>query len=67
MVNSIFLKKKFDLVEGVKEGDIFLQILINYYKLFMKLMFKRGGIGVFQGRVVGKLVDVINIENVEEW
>ncbi len=67
MVNSIFLKKKPDLVEGVKEGDTSLQTLINYHKPFMKLMLKRGGIGVFQGRVAGKSVDVINIENAEEW
>ena len=33
----------------------------------MKLMFKRGGIGIFQGRVAGNSVDVIGIENAEEW
>ena len=67
MVNSILLKKKPDLVEGVKEGDTSLQTLINYHKPFMKLMLKRGGIGIFQGRVAGKSVDVINIENAEDW
>ena len=67
MVNSISLKEKPDLVEGVKEGDTSLQTLINYHKPFMKMMFKKGGIGIFQGRVAGKSVDVINIENAEEW
>ena len=67
MVNSISLKKKPDLVEGVKEGDTSLKTLINYHKPFMKMMFKRGGIGIFQGRVAGNSVDVINIENAEEW
>ena len=67
MVNSINLKKTPDLVEGVKEGDSSLKTLINYHKPFMKMMLKRGGIGIFQGRVAGKSVDVINIENAEEW
>ena len=67
MVNSVLLKKKPDIVEGVKEGDTSLQTLINYHKPFMKLMLKKGGIGIFQGRVAGKSVDVINIENAEEW
>lgn len=67
MVNSINLKKTPDLVEGVKEGDTSLKTLINYHKPFMKMMFKRGGIGIFQGRVAGNSVDVINIDNAEEW
>ncbi len=67
MVNSIVLKKTPDLVEGVKEGDTSLQTLINYHKPFMKMMLKKGGIGIFQGRVAGKSVDVINIENADEW
>lgn len=67
MVNSISLKEKPDMVEGVKEGDSSLKTLIAYHKPFMKMMFKRGGIGIFQGRVAGKSVDVIGIENAEEW
>lgn len=67
MVNSIVLKKKPDLVEGVNEGDSSLSILMNYVKPFMKMMLKRGGIGIFQGRVAGKSFDVINIENADEW
>ncbi|MDF1866820.1 MAG: hypothetical protein P1U70_18440 [Saprospiraceae bacterium] len=67
MVNSIVLKKTPDLVEGVKEGDTSLQTLINYHKPFMKMMIKRGGIGIFQGRVAGRSFDVINIENAGEW
>lgn len=67
MVNSILLKKKPDLVEGVKEGDTSLQTLINYYKPFMKMMLRRGGISIFQGRVASNSFDLINIENAEEW
>jgi len=67
MVNSILLKEKPDQVEGVKEGDTSLKTLIAYHKPFMKMMFKKGGIGIFQGRVAGKSVDVIGIDNAEEW
>ena len=67
MVNSILLKKKPDLVEGVKEGDTSLQTLINYYKPFMKMMLRRGGISIFRGRVASNSFDLINIENAEEW
>ncbi len=67
MVNSISLKDTPDLVEGVKEGDSSRKILIAYHKPFMKMMFKRGGIGIFHGRVAGKSVDVIGIENAEQW
>lgn len=67
MVNSISLKDTPDLVEGVKEGDSSLKTLIAYHKPFMKMMFKRGGIGIFHGRVAGKSVDVIGIENAEQW
>ena len=67
MVNSISLKKTPDLIEGVKEGDSSLKTLITYHKSFMKQMLKRAGIGIFQGRVAGKSVDVIGIENAEEW
>ena len=67
MVNSVLLKQKPDLVGGVKEEDTSLKILINYHKPFMKLMFKRGGIGIFQGRVAGASFDVIGIDNAEEW
>ena len=67
MVNSISLKKTPDLIEGVKEGDSSMKTLIAYHKPFMKLMLKKGGIGIFQGRVAGKSVDVIGIENAEEW
>ena len=67
MVNSISLKKTPDLIEGVKEGDSSIKTLIAYHKPFMKLMLKKGGIGIFQGRVAGKSVDVIGIENAEEW
>ena len=67
MVNSISLKGKPDLVEGVKEGDTSIKTLIAYHKPFMKMMFKKGGIGIFQWRVAGRSVDVIGIENAEEW
>jgi len=67
MVNSIQLKKTPDLIGGVKEEDSSLKVLIAYHKPFMKMMLKRGGIGIFQGRVAGKSVDVIGIENAEEW
>lgn len=67
MVNLIQLKKTPDLVEGVKEGDSSLKTLINYHKPFMKMMFKKGGIGIFQGRVAGKSIDIINIDNAEDW
>jgi len=67
MVNSIQLKKTPDLVEGVKEGDTSIKTLIAYHKPFMKMMLKRAGIGIFQGRVAGKSVDVINIDNAEDW
>jgi len=67
MVNSILLKKKPDLVEGVKQGDTSLQTLINYYKPFMKMMLRRGGISIFRGRVASNSFDLINIENAEEW
>ena len=30
-------------------------------------MFKKGGIGIFQGRVAGKSIDVINVQNAEEF
>ena len=33
----------------------------------MKMMFKRGGIGIFQGRVSGRSVDVIGIEPADQW
>jgi len=48
-------------------GKSFAKTLITYHKSFMKMMFKRGGIGIFQGRVAGNSVDVIGIENAEEW
>ena len=67
MVNSISLKPTPDLVEGVKEGDSSLQTLIAYHKPFMKAMLKRGGIGIFQGKVAGNSVDVVGVENAEEW
>lgn len=67
MVNSILLKEKPDQVVGVKPEDTSLKTLIAYHKPFMKMMFKRGGIGIFHGRVAGKSVDVIGIENAEEW
>lgn len=67
MVNSIVLKETPDLVEGVKEGDSSLKTLIAYHKPFMKMMFRRGGIGIFQGKVAGKSVDVIGIKNADEW
>jgi hypothetical protein len=67
MVNSIKLKKSPDLVEGVQEGDSSLKTLITYHKSFMKAMLKRAGIGIFQGRVADNSVDVIGIENAEEW
>ena len=67
MVNSIQLKKTPDLVEGVKSGDSSMKTLITYHKSFMKAMLKRAGIGIFQGRVAGNSVDVIGIENAEEW
>ncbi len=67
MVNSIVLKKTPDRVSGVKEGDTSLKTLINYHKPFMKMMIKRGGIGIFQGRVAGASFDVINMENADFW
>jgi hypothetical protein len=67
MVNSISLKEKPDMVDGVKEGDSSLKTLINYHKSFMKMMLKKGGVGIFQGRVAGRSFDVIGIENAEEW
>lgn len=67
MVNSIVLKKTPDMVAGVKEGDTSLATLINYHKPFMKMMFKKGGLGIFQGRVAGKSFDVINIDNADDW
>ena len=67
MVNSISLKKTPDLVEGVKAGDSSYETLVAYHKPFMKAMLKRAGIGIFQGRVAGKSVDVIGIKNAEEW
>jgi len=67
MVNSILLKEKPDQVEGVKEGDTSLKTLVAYHKPFMKMMFKKGGIGIFQGRVAGRSVDVIGVDNAEEW
>ena len=67
MVNSIVLKKTPDEVSGVKDGDTSLQTLINYHKPFMKMMLKRGGIGIFQGRVAGKSFDVINMDNADYW
>jgi len=67
MVNSISLKKTPDLIEGVKEGDSSIKTLITYHKSFIKQMLKRAGIGIFQGRVAGRSVDVIGIENAEEW
>ena len=67
MVNSILLKEKPDQVEGVKEGDTSLKTLVAYHKPFMKMMFKKGGVGIFQGRVAGRSVDVIGVDNAEEW
>lgn len=67
MVNSIVLKKTPDMVAGVKEGDTSLATLINYHKPFMKMMFMKGGLGIFQGRVAGKSFDVINIDNADDW
>lgn len=67
MVNSIVLKKTPDMVAGVKEGDTSLATLINYHKPFMKMMFKKGGLGIFHGRVAGKSFDVINIDNADDW
>lgn len=67
MVNSILLKKKPDLVEGVKERDTSLQTLMNYYKPFMRKLLRRGGISIFQGRVAANSFDLINVENAEEW
>jgi len=67
MVNSILLKETPDLVEGVQEGDSSLKTLITYHKSFMKAMFKRAGVGIFQGRVAGTSVDVIGINNAEQW
>ena len=67
MVNSVKLKKSPDLVGGVKEGDTSLQTLLTYHKSFMKAMLRRAGIGIFHGRVAGDSVDVIGIENAEEW
>tara|TARA_Y100000385_G_scaffold287682_1_gene352438 strand:+ start:4287 stop:4934 length:648 start_codon:yes stop_codon:yes gene_type:complete len=67
MVNSILLKEKPDLVEGVEEGDKSLKVLIKYHKSFMGMMIKRAGIGIFQGRVAGQSVDLIGIENAEQW
>ena len=67
MVNSILLKDKPDMVAGVEEGDSSLKTLINYHRPFMKIMLKRGGIGIFQGRVAGASFDVIGIDNAEEW
>ena len=67
MVNSVKLKESPDRVEGVSEGDTSLKTLITYHKSFMKAMLKRAGIGIFQGKVAGNSVDVIGIENAEEW
>ena len=67
IVNSIQLKKTPDLVAGVKEGDSSLETLIAYHKPFMKMMLKRAGIGIFQGRMATKAVDVIGIDNAEDW
>jgi len=67
MVNSVQLKPTPDLVEGVKEGDSSLKTLIAYHKPFMKMMFKRAGIGIFQGRMATKSIDVIGIDNAEDW
>ena len=67
MVNSVLLKHKPDLVDGVQEGDTSLKTLINYHKPFMKMMLSRGGIGIFQGRVAGASFDVIGIDNADEW
>ena len=44
-----------------------MKTLIAYHKSFMKAMLKRAGIGIFQGRVAGSSVDVIGIDNAEEW
>jgi len=67
MVNSIGLKKHPDLVDGVNKGDTSIQTLVAYHKPFMKMMLRRGGIGIFQGRVAGDSVDVIGIDNAERW
>ena len=67
MVNSIVLKKTPDLVEGVQEGASSRDVLMNYVKPFMKMMLKRGGIGIFQGRVAGQSFDVINMDNADYW
>ncbi len=67
IVNSIQLKKTPDLVAGVEEGDSSMKTLIAYHKPFMKMMFKRAGIGIFQGRMATKAIDVIGIENADDW
>lgn len=67
MVNSILLKESPDQVEGVKESDSSLKVLIKYHKSFMGMMIKRAGIGIFQGKVAGQSVDLIGIENAEQW
>ena len=67
MVNSILLKEKPDLLEGVTDGDTSMKVLINYHKSFMSMMIKKGGIGIFQGRVTGKSFDVIGIDNADQW
>jgi hypothetical protein len=67
MVNSLLLKKKPDLIDGVQEGDNSLKVLIKYHKSFMGMMIKRAGIGIFQGRVAGQSIDLIGIENAEKW
>jgi hypothetical protein len=67
MVNLIQLKEKPDLIDGVIEGDISLKTLIGYHKPFMKMMLKRRGIGIFQGRAAGSGFDLIGINNAKEW
>jgi hypothetical protein len=67
MVNSLQLKKSPDQIAGVNPGDSSLKTLINYHRPFMKMMLKRGGIGIYQGRVAGKSFDIIGIQDAEEW
>jgi hypothetical protein len=67
MVNSIVLKSTPDRIDGIEDGSSSREVLMSYVKPFMKLMLKRGGIAIFQGRVAGKSVDVINIDNADKW
>ena len=67
MVNSLVLKQTPDMVEGVSDGDSSRTVLMKYAKPFMKMMLKRGGLPIFQGKVAGKSFDVINIEGADKW